>query len=249
MMKINDLNQYLTEILQPKSFNDYCPNGLQVEGKMEVANIVTGVTASMALIETAIALDADAILVHHGYFWKSDAAVITGMKKRRIQALLAHDINLFAYHLPLDAHPEFGNNVMLGKVLDLPISYWLDDKHMIAVAELSVATTLGDLTGQVEQKLNRLPQVLGNADKEVRTIAWCTGAAQGYIEQAIAQNIDVYISGEISEQTMHAVNESTTAYISAGHHATERYGIKALGEHLAQRFDLKHQFIDIDNPI
>jgi dinuclear metal center YbgI/SA1388 family protein len=249
MMKINDLSQYLTEILQPKSFNDYCPNGLQVEGKAEVASIVTGVTASMALIEAAIALNADAILVHHGYFWKSDAAVITGMKKRRIQALLAHDINLFAYHLPLDAHAVFGNNVMLGKVLDLPVSYWLDDQHMIAVAELDATTTLGALTDLVEQKLNRQPQVMGDANKEVRTIAWCTGAAQGYIEQAIAQNIDVYISGEISEQTMHAVNESATAYISAGHHATERYGIKALGEHLAQRFDLKHHFVDIDNPI
>jgi dinuclear metal center YbgI/SA1388 family protein len=248
-MKINDLKHYLTEILQPNSFDDYCPNGLQVEGKAEINKIVTGVTASQALIEAAIDADADAILVHHGYFWKGESLVITGMRKRRIQTLLAHDISLFAYHLPLDAHPEFGNNVMLGKVLGLPISRWLDNKNMLAVSEPTHPITLDELSNLIKLTLNRTPQTIGDGNKVVETIAWCTGAAQGYIDRAIMENIDVFISGEISENTVHAVRESNTAYIAAGHHATERYGISALGELLSRKFNLQHQFIDIENPI
>lgn len=248
-MKVNDLKQYLTEILQPDSFNDYCPNGLQVEGKLEVGKIVTGVTASQALIDAAVEAKADAIIVHHGYFWKGEAQSITGMKKRRIKTLLEHDINMFAYHLPLDGHLRFGNNVMLGQVLGLPISRWLDNKNMLAVSELDQAMRLDELSKLVALKLNRTPQVVGVEDRLVKTVAWCTGAAQGYIEQAVAENIDVFISGEISEQTVHAVLESNTAYIAAGHHATERYGVCALGEHLSQKFGLQHQFIDINNPV
>jgi len=249
-MQLNELNHYLTQLLQPERFSDYCPNGLQVEGKHEVKKVVTGVTASLALLQRAQLVKADAILVHHGYFWEGESRPVTGIKMRRLKLLLENDINLFAYHLPLDAHPEIGNNVMLGKVLDLEISGWLDsEKNMIAWAELKQAKSLQVVANELSVKLNREVQLIGDTNKPVRTIAWCTGAAQGYIDQAIAANIDVFVSGEISEQTVHQVRESNTSYIAAGHHATERYGIKALGEHLAGKFDFQHEFIDINNPV
>ena len=248
-MKIDALNNYLNSLLQPERFSDYCPNGLQVEGKREISKIVTGVTASMALLEAALQANADAVLVHHGYFWRGEALPIIGIKKRRIQFLLQHDINLFAYHLPLDAHAELGNNVMLAKHLGLNITGHTGEKDMLLLAELNTAQTLQMFVNLVEHKLARKPQVIGDLSKPVKTVAICTGAAQGYIEQAVAANVDVYISGEISEQTVHVARESGMSYISAGHHATERYGIQALGEHLAQKFDLQHQFIDCDNPV
>lgn len=248
-MKLNALNNYLNETLQPAKFSDYCPNGLQVEGRPEVYKIVTGVTASMALLDAALKADADAVLVHHGYFWRGENQTITGIKKRRIQFLLQHELNLFAFHLPLDAHPEFGNNVMLGQVLGLEIAGYLDDKNMLPYSDLNRQQTLQTLSENVAAKLGRAPQVIGDLSKSIETIAWCTGAAQGYIEQAIAANIDVYISGEISEQTVHSARESGTSYIAAGHHVTERYGIQALGEHLANKFGIKHEFVDIDNPV
>ena len=248
-MKLNALNNYLNETLQPAKFSDYCPNGLQVEGRPEVHKIVTGVTASMALLEAALKADADAVLVHHGYFWRGENQTITGIKKRRIQFLLQHELNLFAFHLPLDAHPVFGNNVMLGQMLGLQISGYLDDKNMLPYSDSNRRQTLQTLSENVAAKLGRAPQVIGDLNKPVETIAWCTGAAQGYIEQAIAANIDVYISGEISEQTVHSARESGTSYIAAGHHVTERYGIQALGEHLANKFGIKHEFVDIDNPV
>lgn len=248
-MKLSALNTYLKEILQPAKFSDYCPNGLQVEGRAEIRKIVTGVTASQALIDKAIAEQADAIFVHHGFFWRGEASEITGIKKRRLQALLKHDINLFAYHLPLDAHPEFGNNIMLGKQLGLAVNAWLDDKQMVAKSALAKPMQLEDLVMLIKTKLNRTPQLIEGSKSSVQTVAWCTGAAQQYIDFAIAEQVDVFISGEISEQTVHAVRESGTAYIAAGHHATERYGIQALGVHLAQKFDLIHIFVDIDNPV
>ncbi|MDX1915506.1 MAG: Nif3-like dinuclear metal center hexameric protein [Methylophilus sp.] len=248
-MKLNELNAYLSQIMQPGRFTDYCPNGLQIEGKLDIHKIVTGVTASYDLIQAAIESKADAILVHHGYFWRGESQVLTGSKKRRIQTLLEHDISLFAYHLPLDAHPVYGNNVMLGQQLGLDITRWLDDKGMLACSELAHPMTLEALIEQVKLALNRSTQTIGDPSRLVKTVAWCTGAAQGYIDQAIAAEVDVYISGEISEQTVHAVRESNTAYIAAGHHATERYGVKALGEHLAQMFSISHEFIDIDNPV
>jgi len=249
-MQLNELNHYLTQLLQPERFSDYCPNGLQVEGRHEVKKIVTGVTASLALLQRAQAANADVILVHHGYFWRGESQSVTGIKMRRLKFLLENDLNLFAYHLPLDAHPEIGNNVMLGKVLDLEVAGWLDsEKNMIAWAELKQAKSLQAIADELSVKLNREVQLIGDENKPVRTIAWCTGAAQGYIDQAIAANIDVFVSGEISEQTVHQVRESNTAYISAGHHATERYGIKALGEHLAGKFDLQQEFVDINNPV
>jgi dinuclear metal center YbgI/SA1388 family protein len=245
-MKINDLNDYLNQLLQPERFSDYCPNGLQVEGKREINKIVTGVTASMELLQAALQANADAVLVHHGYFWRNEALPITGIKKRRIQFLLQHEINLFAYHLPLDMHPELGNNVMLAKQLDLKVTQWAE---MLALAELDQPQTLQTFAEHIEAKLMRKPQVIGDLNKPVKHIALCTGAAQGHIEQAVAANVDVYISGEISEQTVHVARETGMSYISAGHHATERYGIQALGEHLAQKFGLQHTFIDINNPV
>ena len=248
-MNINDLNNYLNLLLQPERFSDYCPNGLQVEGKREINTIVTGVTASMALLEAALQANADAVLVHHGYFWRGEALPITGIKKRRIQFLLQHEINLFAYHLPLDAHAELGNNVMLAKQLGLNITGKTGEKEMLLLAELNASQSLQMFAKLIEAKLNRKPQVIGDLAKPVKTIALCTGAAQSYIEQALAANVDVYISGEISEQTVHVARESGMSYISAGHHATERYGIQTLGEHLAHKFGLQHTFIDCDNPV
>ena len=248
-MKLDALNDYLNTLLQPERFSDYCPNGLQVEGKQEINKIVTGVTASMALLQAAAEAKADAILVHHGYFWRGEVLPITGIKKSRIQFLLQHNINLFAYHLPLDAHVELGNNVMLAKQLGLTITGRAGDKEMLLLAELNQPQTLQNLVETIARKLQRTPQVIGDLNKPIKHIVLCTGAAQGYIEQAVAVGADVYISGEISEQTVHVARESGMSYISAGHHATERYGIQALGEHLAQKFDFEHEFIDIDNPV
>ncbi len=253
-MKLNDLTNYLNQLLQPEGFNDYCPNGLQVEGRPDVQRIVTGVTASYNLLEAALAVKADAILVHHGYFWRGEAAPIVGIKKRRIQFLLEHDINLFAYHLPLDAHAELGNNVMLAKKLGIRATGWAGQKNknepnMLLLAELTQPCALKDFAQMIDLKLNRVAQVIGDGEKLVQKVAICTGAAQGYIEQAVAANVDVYISGEISEPTVHIARETGVSYIAAGHHATERYGIQALGEHLVQKFGLTHHFIDCDNPV
>ena len=248
-MKTEELDKYLNLLLQPERFNDYCPNGLQVEGKREINKIVTGVTASYALLEAALQANADGVLVHHGYFWRGEALPITGIKKRRIQFLLQHDINLFAYHLPLDIHLELGNNVMLAKQLGLKVTGWAGEKNMLALTELNPPQTLKEFAKLIEAQLKRTPQVIGDLNKPINRIALCTGAAQGYIEQALAANVDVYISGEISEQTVHVARETGLSYISAGHHATERYGVQALGEHLAQKFNLKHEFIDIENPV
>ena len=248
-MKIDELNNYLNALLQPERFSDYCPNGLQVEGRPEINKIVTGVTASMALLQAAWQANADAIFVHHGYFWRGEALPITGIKKQRIQFLLGHDINLFAYHLPLDMHPDIGNNVMLAKQLGLTVSSWAGEKNVLALAELNRPQTLKEFAALIQANLKRKPQVIGDENQSIKKIAICTGAAQGYIEQAIVTGADVYISGEISEQTVHVARESGMAYIAAGHHATERYGIQALGQHLAQKFNCQHEFIDMDNPV
>lgn len=249
MVKINELNHYTQQLLQVARFKDYCPNGLQVEGRSEVNKIVTGVTASMALLEAAQHAGADLILVHHGYFWRGEAAELVGIKRKRIKFLLQHDINLMAYHLPLDAHPEFGNNVQLGRLLGLEPQNYAGADDLIAYAELAVAQPLGAMTTLLEQRLGRTVLTIGDATQVIKKVAWCTGAAQAYIDQAIAQGVDLYISGEISEQTVHQSVEAGVAYISAGHHATERYGVQALGEHLAGRFNLEHEFIDIHNPV
>lgn len=249
MVARNVLLQYINELFQTKLYEDYAPNGLQVEGKSEIKKIVTGVTACQALIDAAIAEQADAVLVHHGYFWKGEDACIVGMKKKRVQALLKHDINLLAYHLPLDAHPELGNNAQLSRVLGLPIAGYSGKNNLIAYAKLPTSLTVSEVTKLLEQKLQRSPLVVGPQAKEIQSIAWCTGAAQGYIQAALELGADAYISGEISEQTTHIADECGITYFAAGHHATERYGVKALGQHLAERFAIEHTFVEIDNPV
>ena len=249
MVKINELNHYTQQLMQVARFKDYCPNGLQVEGRAEINKIVTGVTASMALLEAAHQAGADLILVHHGYFWRNEALELVGIKRKRIKFLLEHDINLMAYHLPLDAHGEFGNNVQLGKLLGFDAQNYTGADDLIACAELAADLPLSVIANLVEQRLGRPVLTIGEATQSIKKVAWCTGAAQGYIDQAIALGADLFISGEISEQTVHQSLESGVAYISAGHHATERYGVQALGRHLAEKFDLEHVFIDIHNPV
>jgi len=249
MVKINELNHYTQQLMQVARFKDYCPNGLQVEGRAEINKIVTGVTASMALLEAAHQAGADLILVHHGYFWRNEAPELVGIKRKRIKFLLQHDINLMAYHLPLDAHGEFGNNVQLGRLLGFEAQSYVGTEELIACAELAEGVPLSAIADLVEQRLGRPVLTIGKATQTIKKVAWCTGAAQGYIDHAMALGADLFISGEISEQTVHQSLESGVAYISAGHHATERYGVQALGRHLAEKFDLEHVFIDIHNPV
>jgi dinuclear metal center YbgI/SA1388 family protein len=243
------LDEYLADYLQVHDFRDYCPNGLQVEGRGEIARIVTGVTASAALIEAAVADGADALIVHHGYFWRGEDARITGMRRRRIGLLFEHELNLFAYHLPLDAHPEIGNNATLARQLGIEVTRRFGEQDIAAMGSVAEGSTVGSFTRTITEKLGRSPLVIGDAARPLRRIAWCTGGAQGMFEQAIALGVDAYLSGEISEQTVHLARESGVAYIAAGHHATERYGVQALGAHLAQRFGVQHRFIEIDNPV
>lgn len=248
-MKINELLDYTGEILQVARFRDYCPNGLQVEGRNEIRSIVSGVTASMALLEAAQERGADLVLVHHGYFWRNEDPRVKGMKRARLKFLLEHDMNLAAYHLPLDAHVELGNNAQLGRLMGVPVEGMAGDPAIIAHGSLPAAMSLQAFGDHLHQVLQRKPMLIGNPEKRLARIAWCTGAAQGHFEEAIALGVDAFISGEISEQTVHLARESGVAYIGAGHHATERYGIQALGRHLAEKFGLEHAFIDIDNPV
>ncbi|MFV1872247.1 MAG: Nif3-like dinuclear metal center hexameric protein [Oleiphilus sp.] len=251
-VKLNDLLSYIDKTLAVNSIQDYCPNGLQVEGKPEIKKLIGGVTASQALIDAAIARKADAILVHHGYFWKGEDQAISGIKKQRIKALLDHDISLLAYHLPLDLHPVVGNNAQLAKLLELTNIRDLDakSKHSIAIAaDLAKPLTAKEFNDLISQKLQRQCFHVGDESKLIKTIGLCTGAAQGMITQAVEKGMDGYLSGEISEPTFHIANETGVNYFSAGHHATERGGVIALGEKLAEEFDLEFEFIDIDNPV
>ena len=252
MVTLKELVNYTNALLSVDSFNDYCPNGLQVEGKPEVARIVSGVTASLELVDAAIAVGADALLVHHGYFWKGEDACIAGMKRSRLQRLLGSDTSLLAYHLPLDAHPELGNNAQLAQVLDFEcVGTFGDDGGMQLACFGTPSQALGGqaLAGHLQITLDRAPLHIPGPQELIRTVGWCTGAAQSYIEAAAAQGLDAFISGEISEQTVHVVRECGIHYFAAGHHATERFGVRALGEHLAGEFDIEHQFIDINNPV
>ncbi len=248
-MLLSELRDYSASLLQTNQFKDYSPNGVQVEGRAEVRRIATGVTASQHVLEDAIAWGADAILVHHGYFWRNEDATIVGIKKKRIAQLLRNDVSLLAYHLPLDAHAELGNNAQLGKLLGLFEQGRFGEQNIAWIGSLTPFQTLAQLTLRVEHVLQRKPQVFGEAAKQIRKVAWCTGGAQGYFEQAIAQGADAFITGEVSEQNFHLANETGVAFIAAGHHATERFGIQALGEHLARQFSLEHRFFDQANPI
>jgi dinuclear metal center YbgI/SA1388 family protein len=249
MMLLNELRDYNASLLQTNLFKDYCPNGMQVEGRGQVRRIATAVTASQQVLDAAIAWGADAILVHHGYFWRNEETTIVGIKKKRIAQLLRNDVSLLAYHLPLDAHAELGNNAQLGKLLGLVEQGRFGEQNIAWLGALAQPQTLTQLTQQIAHDLQRTPQVIGDSNKSIRKVAWCSGAAQGYFEAAIAQGVDAYITGEISEQNFHLANETGVAFIAAGHHATERFGIQALGKHLAEKFGLEHRFFDQDNPV
>jgi dinuclear metal center YbgI/SA1388 family protein len=248
MVALTELVKAADKLLQVYRFKDYAPNGLQLEGKSEVQRIVSGVTASQALIDAAIAENADAILVHHGWFWKGEDQRIVGMKKNRVKALLQHDISLIGYHLPLDAHPELGNNAQLAKRLGFIREGAMNTEGVGDFGHLAEALSVYELAQTIQKSLVRTPTVVVAGEHKIKTVAWCTGGAQSYIEQAIELGVDAFVSGEISEQTTHLARENGVHYFAAGHHATERYGAPALGEHLAEKFGLEHTFIDIDNP-
>ena len=246
-----DLLKHMSELLQANKIKDYCPNGLQVEGREDIKKIVTGVTASQALIDEAIELQADAILVHHGYFWKGEDPCVKGMKKQRLKALLSNDINLYAYHLPLDIHPSLGNNAQLANLLDIETLGGLEQTNPFSVAmqgRFQTPLSHADLGKRLRSVLGSNVLSEGDDAAMIKSVAWCTGGGQGYIDMAAEQGIDAFISGEVSEQTIHTAREMNIHFFAAGHHATERYGAKALGQHLAETFDLDVEFIDIPNP-
>ncbi|MEZ9589556.1 Nif3-like dinuclear metal center hexameric protein [Vibrio breoganii] len=247
------LQRILNDKLSPELIKDYAPNGLQVEGSKTINKVVTGVTASQALIDKAIELGADAILVHHGYFWKGEPEPIVGMKGRRIRSLIKNDINLYGYHLPLDIHPQLGNNARLAQLLDIDVEGGLEG-HAQSVAmhgRLKQAVSGAEFAKRIDKALDREPLHIApeNADKMIETVGWCTGGGQDYIQLAADNDLDAFISGEISERTTFVAREQDIHYFSAGHHATERYGIKALGEWLAAEHGLDVTFIDINNPV
>lgn len=248
-MELSQLVGYLQQVLQPERFADYCPNGLQIQGKSNVLKIVSGVTASMDLLEAAADAGADAVLVHHGFFWKNEDPCIVGIKQKRVKFLLDNNISLLAYHLPLDAHPELGNNAQLANRLGLNLEAWTGNQNILAYGTLPEGCLLGEFSQFVDLQLNRTPMVIGSDSKQIKRVAWCSGGAQSYMQDAINLGVDLFISGEISEQTYHLAQESGVAYMAAGHHATERYGVNALGDHLASHFSISHEFIDIHNPV
>lgn len=239
------------DLLQPQRFKDYGPNGLQVEGADRIAHIVSGVTASRALIEAAIDAKADAVLVHHGLFWRGQDGTVTGWMKQRLQLLLAHDINLLAYHLPLDAHPQLGNNAQLGVRLGLVADRNFGEQELGLSGVRANGQTFASaeaLAHNVANVLGRTPVVALGDKREIRRVAWCTGGAQGYFEAAIAAGADAFITGEISEPQAHLARETGVAFLACGHHATERYGAPAVAAHVAAQLGVTHQFIEIDNP-
>jgi dinuclear metal center YbgI/SA1388 family protein len=249
---LSQLVQHCDALLESQRFSDYCPNGLQVEGRELVGRIAAAVTANQTVIDAAIDWGADALIVHHGYFWRGEEAPVVGMKRRRLAALLQAEMSLIAYHLPLDAHPELGNNARWGALLGIASSGPLDPLDPRAVGNighLPEPVALADLVHKVRVITERVPLLIGDAGTSVQRVAWCTGAAQGYIEKAAAAGADLYISGEISEPTVHAARELGVAYLAAGHHATERYGVQALSQALAERFSLDWTFVDCDNPV
>ncbi len=249
MAKLHQIVRYTDALLAIDKFQDYGPNGLQVEGCAEVNTLVSGVTASQALLDSAIEQGADAVLVHHGYFWKNEDPRVVGMKRRRLASLLENNISLLAYHLPLDAHSELGNNVQLARVLGFVADDTVTDRTELVMTGRPAAPLSGEaLAVHIASKLNRQPLHIPGAADTITSIAWCSGGAQGYIEAAVELGVDAYVTGEVSEQTVHVARECGIHFFAAGHHATERYGAPALGEHLAQKFGITHNFIDIDNP-
>ncbi|SDX64537.1 dinuclear metal center protein, YbgI/SA1388 family [Allochromatium warmingii] len=249
MLPIHALIDYCDTLLDAARFKDYAPNGLQVEGERPVKRLISGVTASAALLDAAIAERADAILVHHGWFWNNEHPCLTGIKGRRARTLLRAGTSLIAYHLPLDAHPELGNNAQLARRLDFvaaePTSL---ANGLVWVGRLAEPLTPTAFAEHVSQRLARPAQRVGRETGVIERVAWCTGGGQGYLEAAAGLGVDAFLSGELSEQTTHQARELDLCYLAAGHHATERYGVQALGAHLAAQFGLWHRFVEIDNP-
>jgi len=248
-MRLRDLEDYTSAFLECARFRDYSPNGLQVEGRPEVKRLASGVTASLALIEAAAEWGADALLVHHGWFWKNEDSRVVGVKKRRLERLLSQGISLLAYHLPLDAHPVYGNNAQLAGVLGAEVEGWFGEQAVGAYGPLGRSQALGEWAAGIGRALGREPLVIGDPDRPLARVAWCSGGAQGYFEQAVALGVDAFVTGEVSEYNFHLARETGVAFVSAGHHATETLGVKALGGHLAERFGLDHLYIDIPNPV
>ncbi|MCH8179796.1 MAG: Nif3-like dinuclear metal center hexameric protein [Proteobacteria bacterium] len=242
------LVNHIQALLEVDRFKDYGPNGLQVEGRAEVRKVVTGVTASLALIEAAIAEGADALIVHHGLFWRGQDGRVTGWMRQRLGQLLAHDINLLAYHLPLDAHASLGNNAQWGQRLGLVAEGRFGDQDIGFIGAVPEALSLQALAERTQQAMGRAPVVVPGDGRPLRRVAWCSGGAQGHFEQAIAAGADAFLTGEISEPQAHCARETGVAFLACGHHASERYGVQALGDHLATRLGLQHTFIDVPNP-
>ncbi len=248
MAERGEIESHLAALLSVDLFKDYGPNGLQVEGRPEVRHLVSGVTASLALIEAAAAAGADAILVHHGLFWRGQDGRVTGWMRQRLAPLLAHGINLYAYHLPLDAHAELGNNAQLGQRLGLTADARFGEQDLGFIGPAAGMADAVALAAAAERALGRAPLLLPGDGRPLRHIAWCSGGAQGYFEAAIAAGADAFITGEISEPQAHVARETGVAFLACGHHATERYGVQAVGQHLVQSLGLTHRFIDIPNP-
>ena len=248
-MKRKECVEYLDQLLESARFKDYCPNGLQVEGAGEIQRIVAGVSACRALIDAAVTRGADALLVHHGWFWRGEEGRVTGFRKARMQTLLAHDINLIAYHLPLDAHPELGNNARLAAVLGWQAEGRFGEQDLGWTGRPAVPQTLAEMARNIAGRLRRAPLTIGDADRSIERVAWCSGGGQGYFEQAVSLGVDAFVSGEISEPAVHLARESGVAYLAAGHHASERLGVQALAGHVSAKFGLECEFVDIDNPV
>lgn len=251
MINLYELERYCSDFLNADAFDDYCPNGLQVDaGTADVRNMVSGVTASQALVDAAVEAEADLLLVHHGYFWRGEQQALTGIKGRRVRTLMRHGISLLAYHLPLDAHPVLGNNRLLGDLLGFVDATPVEEgSGLIWQTTLDSEQTPEGLGLLLESKLQRKPLHIEAVGRKIRRVGWCTGAAQSAIEQAAAIGLDAFITGEVSESTVHLACELGIHFYAAGHHATERYGAQALGQHLSEKFNINHRFIDVPNPV
>ncbi|MDY0013456.1 MAG: Nif3-like dinuclear metal center hexameric protein [Rhodocyclaceae bacterium] len=248
-MHREELAAYLDQLLEAGRWKDYCPNGLQVEGRSEVRRVVCAVTASQRVLDAAVAKGADTLLVHHGYFWRGESGRVTGFRQRRLKTLLTHDINLLAYHLPLDGHPMLGNNAGLGRLMGWTGEGCFGDQQLGWLGRPGEVVSAVQIARSLAARLGREPLLVGDGARRVARVGWCTGGAQGYFEEAIVAGADLFVSGEISEQTVHLARESGVPYLAAGHHATERYGVMALANHLRETLGLEAVFVDEENPV
>lgn len=248
-MQLTELQAHLDELLEIGRFKDYCPNGLQVEGRPEVLRVLCGVTASQALVDRAVSGGFDAIVVHHGYFWRGEDGRVVGIRRRRLKSLLTNDISLLAYHLPLDAHEELGNNAQLGKLLGWVPDGRFGEQEIGWIGRALQPESAAQVARSLTARLGREPLLVGDPERMVRRVAWCTGGAQGYFELAIAAGADLYVTGEVSEQIVHVARESGVPFLAAGHHATERYGARALAHYMRDSLGLDAEFVDLDNPV